>query len=93
MREVFHGDSEGSGQAEVGQLQDAFTVDQQVLGLKITVEDFVLVTLSSSVQQLVQKALLRDVRIGWEGKLKRKGNGVPLFRDLLGLRGNCLRVF
>lgn len=50
-------DSEGAGKTKIGELQLALVVDEQVLGLEITVQDAVLVAKSDAAQQLVHERL------------------------------------
>lgn len=50
-------DAKGTGKTEVGQLQLAAVVDEQVLGLEIAVEDAGLVAESNALEQLVHEGL------------------------------------
>jgi len=45
-------DAEGAGQAEVGELEVAFFVDEEVLGLEVAVQDAVGVAVADAVQEL-----------------------------------------
>ena len=49
------GDTKGSGETEVGELEVAFLVDEQVLGLQVAVEHAVLVAEGNALQQLVHE--------------------------------------
>ena len=51
------GEAERPRQAEVSQLYVPFNIDQQVLGLEVTVKDSVRVAVSDALQQLVQVTL------------------------------------
>jgi len=64
VSEVLDRDTEGACQTKVCKLQDAFAVDQEVLGLQISVEHFVLVALGDAVQELVQIGLRGVVNHG-----------------------------
>mmetsp|Transcript_5011 Transcript_5011/g.8544 ORF Transcript_5011/g.8544 Transcript_5011/m.8544 type:complete len:261 (-) Transcript_5011:25-807(-) len=55
--EVLHGDAESSSQAEVSQLEHSLPVDEQVLGLEVSVQHLVLVALGDSIKQLVKEGL------------------------------------
>lgn len=63
---VLHGDSEGTCQPEIGQLEDSLPVDEEVLGLQVPVQHLVLMALLNAVQQLEQEAFnLRRVYWAW----------------------------
>lgn len=57
MGKVLDWDTKGPSKTEISQLQSALAVNQQVLWLQISVQDFVLVALGRSVEQLVQEGL------------------------------------
>ena len=52
--EVLDGNSERTRQTEIGELENSFLVDEEVLGLEVSMKDFVLVALGDSVEQLVE---------------------------------------
>ena len=56
---------EGSGQAEVSQLDDAELVEQQVLRLKVPVENSVRVAVGDAFEQLLEVALGHLLREAW----------------------------
>lgn len=57
MSEVLNRDAKGSGETEISKLENTLSVDKQVLGLEISVEDLMLVALCNSIKQLVQEGL------------------------------------
>ena len=57
VRKVLHWDSEGTRQTEIGQLQHALSIDEQVLWLQVTMKHLVLMALCNSIEQLVQERL------------------------------------
>jgi hypothetical protein len=58
---ALDGDTEGTGEAKVGDLKDRVcrigVVNKQVLGLHVTVHHTVLVAVGDSLQHLVEEAL------------------------------------
>jgi len=54
VSEVLHRNAKGAGKTEIGKLKDAFSVNEKVLRLEISVQHFMLVTLRDSVQELIQ---------------------------------------
>ena len=60
MSEVFNGDAESAGKTEICQLQQTFSVNEQVLRLQVSVEHFVSVALFDTVQKLIQVFLLEE---------------------------------
>ena len=57
VRKRIHGDAEGSREAEVGELELALVVDEEVLRLEVAVEDAVLMAEGDTHQELLHKAL------------------------------------
>lgn len=49
MSEIFDWNTKCAGKTEISEFKDAFTVNEQVLGFKVSVEDLVLVTLGNTV--------------------------------------------
>lgn len=57
VREGVDRDAECTGETEVAKLQQTFTVDEQVLGLEVAVENTVLMAEVDSLEKLVHEAL------------------------------------
>jgi len=54
VSEIFDRDTERSGQTEISKLQEPLPVDQKILGLQISMQNFVPVAFFNAVQELVQ---------------------------------------
>jgi hypothetical protein len=57
MSEVFDWNTEGAGETEICQLEDAFSINQKILWFQITMENLMFVAFSDTIQQLVQERL------------------------------------
>lgn len=57
VSKVLYRDSESSGQTEIRKLKDTLPVDQQVLGLQISVENLMLMALADTCKQLPHEDL------------------------------------
>jgi hypothetical protein len=55
VREGVNGDSEGSGETEIRQLELSFEVDEEILGLQIAVQDSIGVAEVNALQELMHK--------------------------------------
>ena len=58
--EGVHRDAEGAGEAEVGEFELAFVVDEEVLGFQVPVEDAVFVAEGDALQELVHEGFDGD---------------------------------
>jgi hypothetical protein len=58
--ECVDGDSEGSGETEIGELELAFVVDEEILRLEIAVEDSVRVAEVDALEELVHEGFDGD---------------------------------
>ena len=58
-----HWDPEGPSQPKVGQFDDALVVDEQVLGLQVSVQNPSAVTEQDPLQDLVQVALRETAQV------------------------------
>lgn len=58
--EGVDGDSEGSGKTEIGELQLAFVVDEEVLGLQVAVQDSVRMAEVNALEKLVHEGFDGD---------------------------------
>ena len=65
-------DTEGSGQTEVSDLDAAVLVNQEILGLHVSVEDSPLMTEQDALQQLKPVKLIQLAISDWQ-KLPDKG--------------------
>lgn len=54
VSEIFDRDTERSSQTEISKLQEPLPVDQKILGLQISMQNFVPVAFFNAVQELVQ---------------------------------------
>ena len=69
VSEVLDRDAEGASETEICQLQQTFSVDEQVLRLEVSMEHFVPMTLLYSVQELIQVFLQGVEQRGLRGEL------------------------
>ena len=54
MSEVLDRDSKGTGKTEICQLEQAFSIDEQILGLQVAMKYFVPMALFNAIKKLVQ---------------------------------------
>ena len=54
MSEILDGNSKGTRQAEIRQLEQAFSINQQILRLQVTMEYFMSMALLDTIKKLVQ---------------------------------------
>jgi hypothetical protein len=70
------GDTKGSGQTEISQLQVTITVDKQVLGFEVTVQDTVAMAVTNTLNQLSHELLHHGVaqtQVGAQHRAIRQG--------------------
>ena len=61
VREGIYGDAERAGEAEVGEFQLTFVVDEEVLGFEVAVQDAVVVAEGDALEELVHEGFDGDV--------------------------------